>query len=341
MRWPWQKPETERRSYEDALTSLLISRAEGSTSPAGRAGATGTVEAIAGLWGRALSSAEVSGGALASTVTPEILDMSGREIVRTGEAVFVFDLPPRFQPVSAWTVWGEADPDTWRYETTLPAPSHERTIYVSRSQVAHLQWARNAAEPWTSIAPIDGLTGDLLAALEQRLGEEAAGTVAHLLAVPIGPETGDFDSLKDDVKGAKGSTVLVETTAGGYGDPAQAPRRDLVPVRIGAAPPEALVTLRRDAIATATAAAGIPAELVAMGGDGTGQREAYRRFVFLAVAPTALRISREFARVLETEVEFSFGGLAASDLAARGRALKQLTESGVSLDEALEKVGLT
>lgn len=339
MRWPWQR--AEKRNYTDALVSLLLARGAGSAGPAGRAGATGTVEAIAGMWGRALSSAEVTGGPLASTVTPELLDLAGRELIRTGETVFVFDLPPRLQVGSSWTVWGEADPETWTYEVTLPAPSSERTIYIPRSAVAHLQWGQNATDPWKSYPPIDGLTGDLLAALEQRLGEEAAGTVAHLLAVPIGPEAGDFDSLKQDIRDASGSTVLTETTAGGYGDAGSAPRKDLVPSRIGANPPQALVELRREAIGTASAAAGIPADLVTPGGDGTGAREAYRRFVFLAVAPTALRVSREFARVLETEVKFSFGGLAASDLAARGRALKQLVESGVGLDDALEKVGLT
>ena len=341
MRWPWQKPAETRSSYTDALISLLASSAAGSENATGRVNETGTAQALGDLWARALSSAEVEGGHLAKMlVTPEVLDLVGRELILTGEIVLAFDVPPMFSVASSWTVWGGPSPASWRYHVTTSAPSKIETRWMPRASVIHLMWAPRAAEPWRSLSPLSGLSGTLLGALELRLGQEAAGVAAHLLPIPQGPEASDLDTLRDDIRDAKGSTVLTETVAGGWGDAGSAPRRDLVPARLGANPPDSLIALRKDAISTVASAAGVPASLVMPGGDGTTRREDYRQFVFLGVAPVAVRVQNEFARVLETEVEFSFGGLAASDLAARGRALKQLTESGVSLDDALEKVGL-
>ena len=58
------------------------------------------------------------------------------------------------------------------------------------------------------------------------------------------------------------------------------------------------------------------------------------------VEPLARAVEAEFAAKLEMQVRLDFGALFAADLAGRGRALKQMVDSGVSLDDALATAGL-
>ena len=83
MRWPWQsKLETRAATggYSDLILAGLQQQAEGlATVPTGLA----AVEQAAGLWSRAMASAEVTGGM--GAITPEVLAIVGRELVRHGE----------------------------------------------------------------------------------------------------------------------------------------------------------------------------------------------------------------------------------------------------------------
>ena len=81
----------------------------------------------------------------------------------------------------------------------------------------------------------------LKANLEKRLSEEAGAPVAHIIPIPQDGGAGDEDdplaSLKTDIAGAKGRTILTETTAAAWGEGmAQAPRSDWKPQRLGAHP---------------------------------------------------------------------------------------------------------
>ena len=130
-------------------------------------------------------------------------------------------------------------------------------------------------------------------------------------------------------------------TAGGYGDATGAPRKDFQPVRLGADPPMAMVTLRAHVESTVLACFGVGAPLGPAGvTDGTAQREAARRLWTLTIQPLAGRIAEELTRVLDAAVSLDFGrpsGMA--DLAARARAVGGLTKAGVSLDDALLLAG--
>ncbi len=80
-------------------------------------------------------------------------------------------------------------------------------------------------------------------------------------------------------------------------------------------------------------ACGIPAEFVEAG-DGTARREAWRQFVFGAVAPLARSVEVELTEKLETPILLDFSELRASDLAGRSRAYKQLIEAGMTEAQA-------
>ena len=118
--------------------------------------------------------------------------------------------------------------------------------------VVHARYSIDPSRPWLGISPLgwSRATANLAAGLEQRLGEEAGGPVGHVLPVPQGPEPesdeGDADEddsdplgpLRADLANAKGSTVLTETSAAGWGEGRErAPQRDFVPARIIAGAP--------------------------------------------------------------------------------------------------------
>ena len=105
-------------------------------------------------------------------------------------------------------------------------------------------------------------------------------------------------------------------------------------------PNEQHVTLRRDAATDLLSAAGVPGALVDSRAEAAGQREAYRRLIHGCVEPLARAVENEVAEKLALDLRFNFGGLFAADLAGRGRALKQMVDSGVALDLALATVGL-
>ena len=88
MRWPWQRAEKRDSSYEGALVGLLRERAEGTS--AGDPSALASLEACAGLWSRAFGAARLEPDIPA--VTPAILAMIGRDLIRHGDSLFILDM---------------------------------------------------------------------------------------------------------------------------------------------------------------------------------------------------------------------------------------------------------
>ena len=117
MRFPWMKAETRAAaSYTDAVVSAIVARATGG-NPANVL-QTGAVEAASALVGRAFASATINPAMPA--VTPAILGIVGREIIRRGECVFAIDVDPetglRLTPASSWDITGGPSPESWTYE---------------------------------------------------------------------------------------------------------------------------------------------------------------------------------------------------------------------------------
>ena len=183
--------------------------------------------------------------------------------------------------------------------------------------------------------------------LEKRLGEEAGGSVAHLLPVPSdgGNGTGDdpLAQLKGDIRKGKGKTLLLETTQAGFGEGrSAAPQKDWVPSRIGADPPAVLPTLRSDAALSVLGACGVPPSLAStVSSDGTAQRESWRRFLHGSVQPLALLIAEELGEKLDVpDLSLSFDSLMASDLSGRARAFQSMVNGGMQIDKAAGLAGL-
>ena len=118
-----------------------------------------------------------------------------------------------------------------------------------------------------------------------------------------------------------------------------APRGDWETRRLGANPPQSLDMLRSSSARHVLAACGVPVELVAAS-EGTGAREAFRRFLHATIAPAARLVELELSAKLDQDVRLSFDSLFASDLSGRARAFQSLVGGGMKVAKAAALAGL-
>ena len=350
MRWPWDRTELRQAggAYADALVSLIQSRAGGNS--VGEPNAIAALEIASGMWSRGFASAQLD--PVIEAVTPGVMASIGRSLVRRGESLWAIDVRRgeiTLTPAASWDVAGGADPASWFYRLDLFGPSGGETRVYPASSVCHFRFASDPERPWAGIAPLGyaRATGKLAGNLELRLGEEASASVGSLLPIPSDGGDGDVDndplaSLKADLKNLQGSTALVETTSAAWGEGrAASPLSDWQPKRMGANPPPTLAELRGATNLDVLQACGIPAGLVSDRAEGSGQREAWRRFSVGTLQPAARLVGQELADKLDVPgLRIHFEGLSASDLAGKSRSVATFVKSGVPLSRALEMVGL-
>ena len=338
MKWPWSKPtENRAEGYTDVVVQRLVAYAAGEVSD----GLLAACEIAGGHWARAFASAELMpAGPVADAIEPHLSSI-GRSLVVDGELVFAIEVVNgalTLLPASSYSITG--DPTAWTYELTLPGPSTTITKTLTRDRVFHARYGFSKAEPWRGISPLEssGTTRRLLANLEARLGDETSGAVGAVIPVP---QVSSTAQLQSDLRALRGEVTLVESVVAGWdaGETA-APNTDFSPKRIGANPPETLRGLRKDAEESILAAAGIPASVLGRS-DGSLARESYRQFQHSVIAPVALDLARQIGQVFDVELTFSLDRLMATDLAARGRFVKQMTEAGFTLDQAARLAGFT
>ena len=343
--WPFtRRTEHRHASYTDGVVEALLSRANG--TPADVA-ATAAVEAAAGALSRAFASAEITPNTPATRgITPDVLAQIGRALIVPGEIVLIIAVHEgrvRLLPAASWDVTGAADASTWRYRCDLAGPSGSVTVSRPAEGVIHCRYSTDPARPWVGVGPLARarLSGRLSAELETALGDEASGTRGYVLPIPSDGQDSSVADLRRDIGSLGGKTALVETAMAGWGDGRMAaPRGDYQPQRLGANPPASLATLRSDAAQAVLSACGVPVELVTPG-DGTGQREAWRRFLYGTVQPLAACVASELAVKLDTPlVTLGFDTLFASDLSGRARAFQSMVSGGMAVDRAAALAGL-
>ena len=333
--WPFSRPET-RDSLTDAVLAGLLANATGSQTA--KVSALGAVEACAGLWGRSFASAAVTPSSMAaSALTPDILERIGRALLLRGEAVFeiwVEDGELRLIQAVTWDLSGR---DNWLYRADFATPSATYSRTIPADRILHPRIGTTSERPWAGESPLPSATAGLAAGLESKLTEEVKGPVGSVIPVP---HTGSLAGLQADITRLGGKVELVETTAGGYGDAASAPKADWMPRRIGANFPTSLVELRREVSAGILAAAGCPGSPL-LRADGTLAREELRRFAHTTIEPVARAIAGERAAKLDTpELAFDFSALFASDLSGRARSFASMVKAGMDLTQAAGLAGL-
>ena len=344
-----------RSSLGDSYSSWLLSQAAGgSTITASDVRKSAVVEAAASLFGRALSQAvvEPSDDARTSPITADFLLGIGRQLIRSGQALFEIRLKGgevELVPAEDWEVRGDSpDPKKWRVRISQATPSGQIiTKDISYLATLHFKYASSLNRPWVGIPPWEFAadSATLLAGLERRLGEESSCISAILLPVPSGIDAGsdnDSDalaSLRADIGKSKGQPMLIETTAGGFEQgSAAAPRTDWRPQRLGASPPRELLDLRRDCERSLLAACGVSPALFSDG--ATASQQAWRQYLRGTLMPFSRRVERELSLKLDLEIRLDLAHLTSSDALPQSRIVRTLTESGVSLSEAMKIAGL-
>ena len=276
-----------------------------------------------------------------------MLNLIGRQLVRRGELVARLRVSRgrvEATPAGSWDVRGEtADRRRWTYQVTEYGPSGSSVRWAPAAATVHLQWAFDPARPWWGLSPLHVAAADgrLHANAVAALADEAGGPRGTLLPVPEDGEEANLAKLKATIAALAGRLAIVETTSAGWGDgPSAAPKKDWTPQRVGFDAPDTLRTLRSDSARSVLAACGVPVELVAAS-EGTGQREAYRRFLFGSVLPVARLVESELRDKLEAEaLRFDFSELMAGDLAGRARAFQSMVGAGMALERAAALAGL-
>ena len=343
MRLPFRR-KPEARESATPFTDAVINATEQAASGTGTATAAsvGALEACAGVLGRAIAAAEVSGaGAAENAISPAFLNLTAREMLRRGEAVFSIEVANgrvNLQPVGSWDVQGNSPAESeWTYRVDVFGPSSSHTRLVSSAEVLHFRWSVNPARPYLGIGPLQvaTTTGRLAGNLEAALANEAGTPTGHLLPGPSEAVTPPF---KAALQALKGGLRLVTTSR--ESEPGAAPQFDWKPQRLGANPPQAIIQAREAAERTIAAACGIPYSLIGES-EGMGQREAYRRLQALTVTPTAMLIESELRAKLDAPMlALRFDGLRAADIEGRARSAKALVAAGVDADRALRIAGL-
>ena len=283
-----------------------------------------------------------------AAVTPAVLASIARSLIRRGESMHVIDVDQTGRvdllDCGSWELHGGVSRSTWRVRATMQGPDVAVSRDVPYAAVSHVMYATDPARPWLGVSPLAWAvsTGRLAAALERALGDEAGGPVGSLVPVPEGqeeptdddPDPDPLAALRADLAALRGTVALVETQAGGWGDKGGRPDSDWKPRRVGANPPAALAELRTGAALTVFGACGVPPSLVTLPADGTGQREAWRRFLHGSVSPVARLVETELRAKLDTpDLRLDFGSLYAADVAGRARAWRSLVgKSTASMD---------
>ena len=285
--WPFGngKLETRDDSYTDTLISSLLSRAQGKTLSIPTA--TAALEACAGLTGRGFAAAEVSGpDTLTSALTPGVLEMVGRSLIRCGEVVFLIDTQAgklRLIPAETHDVEGGPFPEEWVCRLTLGGPSRTATYnFVPAASVLHFKYAVDPSTPYRGNGPlaVANLAGRLSAETANALANESSGPVGRLLGIPVDGADATIEAMKTDIANARGKMAILE--AGDWGGSSDA-KVSLKSERFGAEPPASMVELLSASSQEVYAACGFNSAL--WGGSSSGVREAWRLALFGVLSP--------------------------------------------------------
>ena len=341
---PAQAATTSSSSFTDATVDAMVARAAGSAvDPHSLAAA----ETCVALWERCLSSAVVEPmNSRLTGVTPELLALIGRGLATRGEMVAAIEVEGaqvRLVPVGSYDVRGPWDEAEWWYRADLFGPNGNITKFLPSSAVLHFRIGADPWRRWRGIGPLhrSASTAALGAAVEASLIKESKIPTGRLaLAHGAGKVDGVLNWLR-----IGGHAVAGDTAARGLQtEPAQRHK----PQYYGPEPEAVMQGLRTDVGRDILAAFGVSPVLFSERGDGTGQREAWRRFVFSTVAPLARMIESEMRLKLDATAVVSISELRAADEDGRSRATMRrvqaakvlMVDMGMARDEALRRAGL-
>ena len=331
--WPFNRQE-KRESLARILTEAQYGHLVGTGTGVRK---TAVATACATIWQRAFESAVAVGAE--SYVTPVHLGLIARMLIERGEIVFEVRTDGR-EPVlrvaSSHTVLETEDGEP-AYRLTIPGPSRSlRTVELTGDRVCHCTWSTTAQEPWRGVGPWESaaLTSDAYERLQDHIRQQASMSFGQLVSLPV--STDKLPAAREQLAENRGRLSLMTTTE-------RASAGDLQPWSFGPEPHPSIVALELQLAREICAAAGVPAQLVSLGGGGNSgseRREAWRAFLSGSVAALGRRVSGELTMKLGTDIKLDWRELKSTDISSRARAMKALLEAGLSLQQSLELTGL-
>ena len=335
--------EKRDSSYTDALVSAITLGASGKASAFPTA--TAALESCAGFIGRSFAGAVVkSDSGISKILTPTLLSMAGRALVRRGEIVFYIraDMDGvALLPCESFDITGGPDPESWLYRCVLGGPARTHTFdKVTSEGVVHLTYARDPARPWRGLSPLyaASLAGRLSAETAAALADEASGPRGSFLPVPVDGEDDTVAGMTANIDRARGRMLLAE--GGDWDNIASGASARYDQKRFGANPPSAMVELHKLASMEIYSACGV-SPLIFAAGQGTAAREGYRQTLFTTIAPLGRLVETELrAKLDDPSISIAWDELRAADITGRARAFQSLVGAGMDLDRAAALSGL-
>ncbi|WMS43435.1 phage portal protein [Acuticoccus sp. MNP-M23] len=332
MRWPWRKPEIEKRST--GYTAQVIQAREAYiTGGRGLAELTATVQSCVSLWEHGLSLADVTGTTFLNRRT---LAMMGRSLALRGEALLVADADGLL-PVSDWDLsTRNGRPRAYRVSVADTGGATSRTVLAS--EVLHVTIGADPSQPWFGSAPLRraSLTADLLHALEVALAETYALAPVGSMIVPFpeAPEA-DLEALARGFRSARGRVLVRESVnvsaAGGPAPQADWRPNDLTPDLSRAMTAESLAAAREGV----SAVFGVLPSWFGSAAQGPLVREAQRHLAQWVLQPIAAAIAEEATDKLGAVVTLDvMRPLQAFDAGGRARAFGTMVKAIAEANQA-------
>ena len=342
--WIRGKLEVRDADYSEAVIQAALDGAGGTTDASVRS--TGVLETAATIISNGFRAATISGAPpfVSDALTPEWFGFVGRSLVRDGEIIFAIDTSGgelALIPAMAHTIRGRPNPRTWQYDLQLPAPDGSMDQTLPYAGVIHLKYAVNSDSPYKGVAPASSasIAAQLAARSNQALSNELKMPTGGILPMAQDPSMNTLE-FEGKLAKLKGRLITARTQRAGNADPRATPGRDWMVNRVGATPPDSLVTLRNDADLAFLAALQIPPELV-RGGGGGAVREAHKSVGVNVLQPMGAVIQTELRLKLDApDLTIGWESLRSNDISARARSYKGLREAGLSVKDASLNTGI-
>ncbi len=336
--WPsWPRPELREhkggKDYTEQATQQIVAEASGAFPDAR---ALAVLEIVAGTFERALALGMVKGpGMFAEALQPHLGNIA-RELARRGEWAALIEVPGagggvRLVPAASWDVRGNWNEGDWFYRLDLFGPSGNITRLAPSAAVVHVRINTLADRPWHGRSALASFpaTASLAARIEGLLATETRVPIGRSLTVNarLSPE----QSTEAAVSMAK-RRLSVLGAAGATESGARLHQ-------YGPDPSENILKLRDTLRAEILAAYGLAETIFAPNGDGTAQREAWRR-AGTSFRSYAAAIIREARAKLAPALDIDLSAVATADVQGRSRAFKALTDAGMEAANAAHNAGL-
>ena len=183
---------------------------------------------VAGCLGRLFAAADVTASSptVAAALTPDLLTLIGRTLLRSGELICLLDTTGgqlSIMPAQTHSVAGGPMPSSWEYDLMLAGPTVTQSYTgVSAERVLHFTYSTQPATPWRGNSPLEiaALAGKLSASTLRSLADESAGPLANLLGLPLDGDDPTVAPFKTAIAAARGRLATIEN--GGLGAQAMA-----------------------------------------------------------------------------------------------------------------------